>query len=78
MSASNPGTAADQQAIDAVVDQALRAALKTFGPARDDERASRSVASVEVRRLRMPSARTRTDGSSRRRPRAAAPFHAIR
>jgi hypothetical protein len=36
VSASNPGTAADQRAIDAVVDQALRAALKTFGPARDE------------------------------------------
>jgi hypothetical protein len=36
VSASDEGTAADKQAIDAIVDRALRDALKTFGPARDE------------------------------------------
>lgn len=36
ISASDEGSAADQQAIDAIVDRALRDALKTFGPARDE------------------------------------------
>jgi hypothetical protein len=36
VSASDEGTAADKQAIDAIGDRALRDALKTFGPARDE------------------------------------------
>lgn len=36
VSASDEGTAADQQAIDAIVDRTLRDALKTLGPARDE------------------------------------------